>query len=145
MKLIYKDADRASDGFKDELDKSVRQIVRVAARSAQREILSTTAFKGTSLRRSFRVTQVGDYEQTLSTGKQHASYIEDGSPPHEIRARNAKALRFVSGGETVFRKVVHHPGTKPTKFFEHATEVASQKMTAALDAEAIKLGDKFSK
>ena len=31
---------------------------------------------------------------------------------HEIKARNAKALRFLSGMQTVFARSVHHPGSK---------------------------------
>lgn len=38
--------------------------------------------------------------------------LEEGSPPHEIRPRRRKALRFVVGGRVVFRQRVWHPGTK---------------------------------
>lgn len=38
--------------------------------------------------------------------------LEEGSPPHEIRARRRKALRFIVGGRVVFRRRVWHPGTK---------------------------------
>ena len=145
MRLKHSDADKASDAFNDEFEKSTKTTVRQAAQSAQREILSTGAFKGTSLRRSFKVTQVGPYEQELSTQRKHASYVEDGTEPHKIRARNAKVLRFVQSGETVFRKVVNHPGTKPTKFFQTATENASQKMIRDLDANAHRLAGKFNK
>ena len=43
---------------------------------------------------------------------EYAPYIEEGTRPHKIRARNAKYLRFVVGGQVVYAKEVHHPGTK---------------------------------
>lgn len=52
----------------------------------------------------------------------YAGYVHDGTPPHIIRARNAKALRFFSqtaaktGSGIVFRQMVNHPGTKPNRF-----------------------------
>jgi hypothetical protein len=40
-------------------------------------------------------------------------WLDQGTPPHEIRPVRAKALRFPTrGGVTVFARVVHHPGTK---------------------------------
>ncbi|WP_329173335.1 hypothetical protein [Streptomyces sp. NBC_01477] len=43
-------------------------------------------------------------------------YVLDGTRPHVIRPRRARALRFQSGGSTVFAKVVYHPGTRPNNF-----------------------------
>lgn len=40
-------------------------------------------------------------------------YIEFGTPPHIIRPKNKKALRFMSGGQEVIVKQVNHPGTRP--------------------------------
>ncbi|MFD8509719.1 hypothetical protein ACFV27_01035 [Streptomyces antimycoticus] len=47
-------------------------------------------------------------------------FVLDGTRPHVIRPRRAKALRFDSGGRTVFAKVVHHPGTEPNNFLAEA-------------------------
>jgi hypothetical protein len=38
--------------------------------------------------------------------------LESGTSPHTITARG-QTLRFVSGGITIFRRSVRHPGTKP--------------------------------
>ena len=46
----------------------------------------------------------------------------DGTPPHPIRARRRKFLRFISGGQVVFRRQVRHPGTKATKFLSRALQ-----------------------
>ncbi|MEV6565863.1 hypothetical protein [Streptomyces kronopolitis] len=47
-------------------------------------------------------------------------FVLYGTRPHVIRPRRAKALRFDSGGRTVFAAVVHHPGTKPNDFLGRA-------------------------
>lgn len=51
--------------------------------------------------------------------------IEYGTRPHEIRARNAKALHWVdSEGVDQFRKRVQHPGTAPYPYMRPAFEKA---------------------
>lgn len=40
----------------------------------------------------------------------------EGSVPHIIAARKAKALRFKSRGKIVYAKVVRHPGTRPNRY-----------------------------
>lgn len=52
--------------------------------------------------------------QTGGEASEYAIAQHEGSAPHEIRPRNAKALHF--GG--IFARVVHHPGNPPTKFIE---------------------------
>ena len=47
-------------------------------------------------------------------------YVLDGTRPHIIRPRRAKALRFDVGGRVVFAAVVHRPGTKPNPFLQRA-------------------------
>lgn len=48
-------------------------------------------------------------------------FLELGTRPHKIRARNAKVLRFEVGGRVVYARVVNHPGTKATHFLAKAT------------------------
>lgn len=50
----------------------------------------------------------------------YAGYVEFGTAPHEIRPKNAKALRFTVGGQVVFARVVHHPGTRPSYYVARA-------------------------
>lgn len=56
----------------------------------------------------------------------YAAVVVEGSRPHIIEPRRKKALRFKSGGETVFAKRVHHPGTKPNPFMETAIRPATE-------------------
>jgi phage gpG-like protein len=61
--------------------------------------------------------------------------------PHEILPVRAKALAFLAGGETVFARVVHHPGSRiPARSYlrsslaEMAGEIDSGMKAAVLDA-----------
>jgi hypothetical protein len=48
---------------------------------------------------------------------EYASFVENGTRPHRIEARNAQALRWEgSDGTPHFAKSVNHPGTKPYPF-----------------------------
>ena len=53
----------------------------------------------------------------------HASFVEGGTRPHDIRAKG-KTLAFEAGGGTVFAKAVHHPGTAPDGFMGRAYQKA---------------------
>ena len=48
----------------------------------------------------------------VSNNVKYAKYHEFGAtiPPHDIVARNKKALRFAVGGKIILRKKVHNPG-----------------------------------
>lgn len=67
--------------------------------------------------RRFRVevaTSPAGFEFVVSNNAKYAAVLEQGSKPHEIRARKAKYLRFRSRktGMMVRVKVVNHPGQK---------------------------------
>ncbi|MFC9604538.1 hypothetical protein ACFTTN_13900 [Streptomyces niveus] len=47
-------------------------------------------------------------------------FVLDGTRPHIIRPRRAKALRFQVGGRVVFAAYVRHPGTRPNDFMGRA-------------------------
>ncbi|MGD9485749.1 hypothetical protein WDH52_21265 [Streptomyces sp. TRM70308] len=47
-------------------------------------------------------------------------FVLDGTRPHVIRPRRAKALRFDMGGWVVFAKRVNHPGTRANNFLAEA-------------------------
>lgn len=56
----------------------------------------------------------------------YARFVENGTPPHDIAPKKAKALRFTVSGQTFFRKVVHHPGTAERPFMARAAAVGEQ-------------------
>jgi len=78
--------------------------------------------KTSFMRTSDTVTNLGRGRRRLEFAADYASYVDEGTPPHQIRPRNARVLRFRVGGKTVFARVVNHPGTKPTKWFSGESE-----------------------
>jgi len=50
----------------------------------------------------------------------YSIYVHQGTAPHVIRPRNASALRFKAGGETIFATSVNHPGTRARPFLTNA-------------------------
>lgn len=69
----------------------------------------------------------GDLRMQVGSDVRHAQDHHDGTRPHVIRARNAKALRFInSAGEVVFAQSVHHPGTRPNRYLTDNLPLATQ-------------------
>lgn len=81
------------------------------------------------LRASIRVERRSTFglrqRWTVGSDVAYAPMVNDGTKPHIIRPKRAKALRFKAGGKTLFAKVVHHPGTRARPFLDRAlTDVA---------------------
>lgn len=57
-------------------------------------------------------------EVVIENGKDYAAPVHEGSRPHKIVAKRAKALKFNIGGRTVFAKSVWHPGTTANPYIE---------------------------
>jgi len=55
-----------------------------------------------------------------------AVFIERGTRPHTIRARNARALRWEGDGGTVFAANVNHPGTRPNPVLGNALDSSQE-------------------
>lgn len=70
----------------------------------------------------------------LSNRKPHAAAIDKGARAHVIRARSAKALRFMGRGGVVFRKSVNHPGNRAYHFLSRATTAAGRSFATQLNA-----------
>lgn len=67
--------------------------------------------------------------------------------PHDILPSRAKALAFLAGGEQVFAKVVHHPGSHiPARSYlrsslaEMAAQIDAQMKSAVIDAVRAQTG-----
>lgn len=58
-----------------------------------------------------------------------AVYIERGTRPHTIRARNARVLAFEGSGGTVFAVSVNHPGTKANPVLGNALDSSREGIT----------------
>ena len=67
-------------------------------------------------------TAQGELEGRVVAIPKHALYVHNGTRPHVIRPKRAKALRFfwAKKGHTVMFKHVHHPGTRADPFLAKA-------------------------
>jgi hypothetical protein len=61
----------------------------------------------------------------VSTNVKYALLVHNGTKPHEIRPKAAKALRFKVGSRIVYARRVHHPGTKARPFLTDALRQAA--------------------
>ena len=101
-------------GIGRELDRrmtKVQMVARARVRVRTGTLLST-------IRKNPGRSASGQFVDVKAGGR-GARYVgveEFGSVPHRITARRRKALRFMIGGRTVFRRSVRHPGTTGTFF-----------------------------
>lgn len=94
---------------------------RIEANASQRAPVDTG-----NMRRMIRqdpITVSADGRRVFGGVTSHANYsrfVHDGTAPHVIRPRRAKALRFQIGGRTVFAAKVNHPATRARPFLLNA-------------------------
>lgn len=73
----------------------------------------------------------------------YAMYVEKGTRPHVIAARNVQFLRFMWHGVLTFRRRVMHPGTKPQPFMARSAGPTAQAIVTEtqrhLNASAVRL------
>lgn len=102
------------------VDRDLRKRAdRVAARARQ------TAPGG--MRNSISVDLVGSGRQRraqISVNHPAAVFVVHGTPPHVIRPRTTRALRFTKGSRVIFAARVNHPGSRPNPFLLRALEAA---------------------
>lgn len=73
------------------------------------------------LRQSIQVRTSGK-NITVGPDTPYAAFVEFGTKPHVIEAKNKKALAFMVGGRAVVVKKVNHPGTKAQPYVRPAFE-----------------------
>lgn len=62
-------------------------------------------------------------ELAVTSDKDYVRYVIEGTKPHQIQVRTARALRFwVEGDTLVFARHVNHPGTQPNLFYREAED-----------------------
>jgi len=93
-----------------------RAIPRIAIR-LQNELIIAAPVDTGRLRNSIRVTADGN-TLTISI-VDYALFVEFGTSPHIIKPKDKQALKFKAGGEFIFAKEVHHPGTRPNPFIRN--------------------------
>lgn len=86
---------------------------------------------GDKLRPSIKIVDLGPSERQVGSDLPYAIYNHDDTRPHLIRPKNAKVLAFQGNTGTVFARVVHHPGTRGTKFLTRGAAAAGLTVTPA--------------
>lgn len=87
-----------------------------------------------------RATNLGEGMVTLRFDAHvpYTPYVLDGTRPHLITAKAARALHWKDGDRDVFARQVNHPGTKPNPFNERAvfplTGTLREMFRAAIEA-----------
>lgn len=91
----------------DQARKVTRGTFNVSRLNAPFDTGRMKASGGMNVRRT-----VSTSRGTVSYRTDYATIVHEGSRPHLIRPRRAKALRFRVGGRVVYAKRVRHPGTR---------------------------------
>lgn len=137
---------KAHNEFKVSLRKTISNALTVAGNAVKESVLNETSFKGTKLRKAVRFRK-SVFSAKLSINREHASYLEHGTQPHEIRARRKRFLKFfwAEQGQVVFRKRVWHPGNRATHFWSRANQIGFTKMAAYLERAMPQLASRFNR
>lgn len=123
---------RAHDRFLKDNDTWIKNALAAALDQADRHVETRSTFERQSGARSLKsatkgktIRIPGGRRLRLYWPKKHAEFIDKGTRPHPIVARNRKFLRFRGrDGRWVFRRRVMHPGTRPYRFGSLAVRVA---------------------
>lgn len=81
----------------------------------------------------------GTLEGVVAAGAPYAAAIEEGAPAHVIRPRHRKVLRWPVEGGYRFATEVRHPGNRPYRYLQNATERSMPDIVREFEA-AIDLG-----
>lgn len=68
--------------------------------------------RGSTSNQELAVMQPAKTEEGIFYGE----FVREGTPPHEIRPKKAKALHFMYEGKDVFAMKVNHPGTRANPY-----------------------------
>jgi len=103
------------------LEVFAREFVDAASSAARAAApVRTGELKGSIRPQEVRRTGPWRLETGVAAVAAHAVYVHEGTRPHVIRPRNARALRFEAGGRIVFAKRANHPGQRAQPFLAEA-------------------------
>lgn len=116
IRSVFQDVDGPVGKMLDRKSLAVLQEVQRTAPVRSGRLLATARRQyGVGARGPFWDVSIG-----LPGLTSYLQYLLYGSPPHVIRPRRRKALRFVAGGRVVFAKQVRHPGQRGDNFMVKA-------------------------
>ena len=94
------------------------KAVRKTAFDIQATAKTLAPFDTGNLRNSITVENLGPYASAIGPTAAYGRYVEEGTGPHIIKPRNARALHF----NGIFTSRVSHPGTRPQPYMRPAAE-----------------------
>lgn len=74
-----------------------------------------------------------DITMTVAHGVKYGKYLEEGTPPHEIRLKNKKAFMWNGLPHPIKKNPIHHPGTKPYNTLKLAAIRGKERLKNSLD------------
>ena len=117
------DQSRLEETARPIIRRRLASVTRRIANQARVDVPVLTGNLGRSIREDeIKFTGPLVVEGGVTAHADYAAAVHEGSRPHIIRPRRAKALRFEVGGRTVFARMVRHPGTKARPFLRNAAE-----------------------
>lgn len=119
-----------SSGQKRQL---VQRMVLIAERHSKRE----APVKSGNLRRTVTSRVLSAERGEVGTNASYARAVHDGTRPHVIRPKRAKALFWQGARHPV--RVVNHPGSKANPFFERALRMARPEIDREAAAWGVKV------
>lgn len=133
------DMEKAFGGTEIELNATCRKAVEkgldrgVVVARTQHAYTDRTGNLTRSIRPKFEPRREDLIEGQLLAEAKYASFVEGGTRPHPIKARNAPFLVFRWNGHLVRKKRVNHPGTKPFPFMGPAYLAMERKMIEVIE------------
>ena len=109
------------------LKQAAGKLIQDLSDYAEKTLREEAPEKTGALKKSIRKT-VSGLEAEIGSHVPYTIYVEYGTRPHVITPVHAHALSFEVGGETVFAKLVHHPGTKPNPFVRRTAEKTTRRI-----------------
>lgn len=116
-------------------DKAVRELpgkVSKAVRKTAFDVRATAQqlapYDTGNLRNSITVETLGPYAAAVGPTANYGRYVEEGTAPHVIVPKNAKALYF----NGIFTSRVSHPGTRAQPYMAPAAERHAPALTKAI-------------
>lgn len=103
-------------------------VTKLTATEAHRNVRKGAPVKHGRLAGSWRLDRVNDLLWRGVTDVNYARMVSEGTRPHDIRPKSARALAFRTSGGMVFAKVVHHPGTRANPYVEDGLKRAHSRM-----------------
>lgn len=112
------------------LQRRMRQIIRLVAADARVNAPVDTGRMAQAIKEDPIVSE-GPFRVIggVTSHAPYSAFVHMGTRPHVIRPRNASALRFKMGGETVFATSVNHPGTRARPFLTNAVARVLRNLT----------------